>query len=107
MLEFIFGNVSAEKALFYLRLNGQGYAKAMARRLGCALTPLQAQLKRMERGGIVVSRSLGRTRLYQINPAYYYATELAALLDRALEAMPPTLRLRYEDRQRPRRAGKP
>ena len=107
MLEPIFGNVSAEKALFYLRLNGQGYAKAMAEKLGCALTPLQAQLKRLERGGLLASRALGRTRLYELNPTYFYSAELLALLDKALGAMPRELKLKYEERQRPRRAGKP
>jgi hypothetical protein len=107
MLEPIFGNASAEKALFYLRLNGQGYAKAMAAKLGCALTPLQAQLKRLERGGLLASRALGRTRLYQLNPAYFYAPELLALLDKALAAMPAEQKARFEARLRPRRAGKP
>jgi hypothetical protein len=107
MLESLFGNASAEKALFYLRRNRQGYAKAMAVQLDCALTPLQSQLKRLERGGLVVSRAMGRTRVYEINPSYYFRDELLAILDKGWAALPDNQRARYDQRLRPRRAGKP
>jgi len=107
MLKDLFGNRSAELALLYLRINGQGYAKGMAGKLGCALTPLQAQLKRLEKGGLLASRTAGRTRLYQLNPRYYFAAELGALLDKAVGALPAPRRRTFEERLRPRRAGKP
>jgi hypothetical protein len=66
------------------------------------------QLARLEEGGILVSRLLGRTRIYELNPRWFFHKELKALLEKALGALPPDeVKKHYRARQRPRRAGKP
>ncbi len=109
MLEGIFGNASAEKILLYLENYEEGYATAIARSFdGLSLHMAQRQLERFERAGALVSSLKGRTRLYTWNARYPFRKELRALLAKALVALPAAERKRYfEERRRPRRAGKP
>ena len=69
---------------------------------------MQQQLEKLEFGGVLVSRSAGRTRLYTLNPRYPFLDELKALLNKALTFYPEELR---EDltmnQRRPRRADRP
>ena len=108
MLEALFGNLNVERVLFYLLRNGQAYPRAMAQALGSTLSPIQKQLARLEAGGVVVSRLLGRTRVYQINPRYPFRKELEAFLEKAFQALPEGQAQKlYSARNRPRRQGKP
>lgn len=108
MLEALFGNQNVERVLFYLLNNGDAYPRALATSLGASLSPIQKQLQRLEDGGIVVSRSVGRTRVYQINPRWAFKAELEALLTKAFKALPESqVRGIYSRRSRPRRKGKP
>lgn len=99
MIEALVGNRSAEKVLFYLQAYGEGYASGMAAAFGVRLTSIQQQLRRLEDGDIVVSRLVGRTRLYQFNPRCHYLAELQQLLERALQALPKAERERYYGRR--------
>ncbi len=108
MLEALFGNQNVERILFYLFNNGSAYPRALASALGVSLSPIQKQLQRLEAGNIVVSRLVGRTRVYQINPGFVFKTELEALLAKAFKALPQAqVRGIYSRRSRPRRQGKP
>lgn len=108
MLVALVGNRTVERVLYFLSAYGEGYAAGMAAGLGIPLNGVQQQLRRLERGGVVVSRRLGRLRLYQLNPRWYFLPELRALLDKAVAALPAAERERdYRGRTRPRRAGKP
>lgn len=108
MFESLFGSVNKERVLFFLYARHQGYARDMARFFDCGLTPIQRQLEALERGGIVVSALIGRTRLYTFNPRYPLLSEVTALVEKALSFYPEEERNRIQmERQRPRRAGKP
>jgi DNA-binding transcriptional ArsR family regulator len=107
MLEGLFGNATAEKVLFFVALNRQGYAQEISTRLGVPLTSVQNQLRRLERGGVLVALVRGRMRLYELNPRYAVGAELEALLRRAFDLLPARERERYLVRRRPRGAGKP
>ena len=108
MLESLFGNVNVEKVLFYLQRFGQGYARGIALDLRVPPTPIQQQLRRLERGGVIVSRMAGRTRLYELNPAYPFRDVLGAFLKKAFQALPEAqVQKFYTRRTRPRRQGKP
>jgi hypothetical protein len=51
---------------------------------------------------------LGRTRLYELNPRWFFYKELKALLEKALAALPAEeVKRYYRARRRPRRPGKP
>src|SRR5258708_2897578 len=108
MLEALFGNQNIERVLFYLLRNGEAYPRAMAEGLGVTLSPIQKQLARLESGSVVVSRSVGRTRVYQINPRYPFKKELEVFLEKAFQALPEGQAKKiYIQRSRPRRQGKP
>jgi hypothetical protein len=108
LLAGLLGSESAEKALLYLRSYGSGYPRAIAATFDMPVSQVQRQLERFEREGVLVSRMIGRTRLYEWNPRYLFASELGALLDKAVSSLPDDYIQKYfRQRTRPRRMGKP
>ena len=108
MLEPIFGNSTAEKVLLYLLVHRQAYARELALAFRLSVSLVQKQLLRLERGGVLASHTVGRTRLFELDPRYPFIKELEALLRRALSFVPADQRPPYlPKRTRPRAAGKP
>ena len=108
MIEPILGSKNAERVLIYLLTRDTGYTREIARFWSADPDSIQKQLARFERGGILDSRSEGRTRIYRFNPRYSFLKELKALLSKALSFYPQdeqeTLLV---VRRRPRRKDKP
>jgi predicted transcriptional regulator len=108
MLEPLLGSRNKERILLYLRIRKEGYAREISRFFGTGLAPVQKQLERLENGGVLYSRSAGRTRLFGLNPRYPFSGNLRSLLDKALTFYPPEEREKLTmARTRPRRKGKP
>jgi DNA-binding MarR family transcriptional regulator len=108
MLEPILGSKNAERVLMFILARDQGYTREIARFSGADPDSVQKQLVRLELGGLLVSKSEGRTRLYRFNPRYSFLKELKALLNKALTFYPPDEQERLTVvRRRPRRKGKP
>jgi DNA-binding transcriptional ArsR family regulator len=107
MLEAIVGSAAAEKVLLYLQNYEQAYGREIATTFDLAQSQVQKQLVKLESGGVLVSRRIGRTRLYQWNPRNPLVPALRALLDSALESLPLADQQRFfRRRTRPRRSGK-
>ena len=108
MLEPILGSKIAERVLLFIFARDQGYTREIARFCGADPDSIQKQLARLELGGVLVSKTVGRTRLYRFNPRYSFLKELKALLNKALSFYPPDEQDRLlVVRRRPRRRGKP
>jgi predicted transcriptional regulator len=108
MLEVIFGSKNRERVLQYILAKGEGYAKEIADFYGTSIDPIQKQLEKLELGGVLVSRMVGRTRLFTFNPRYAFSEELKGLLAKARSYYPPEEIERLTmQRKRPRRKGKP
>jgi len=108
MLEPILNSVSRERVLIFLQARGSGYAREIARFYATALGPIQKQLEKLELGGVLVSKMVGRTRLFSFNPRYAFLDELHALLEKAISFYPPEEREKLlMNRRRPRRRAKP
>lgn len=110
MLENLFGNAVIEKILFFLLKNDKAYPSELSRILEVPLFSCQKALERLEKGGIVVNMTEGRTRIYQINPRYPLRKELIHFLEKAYSFLPEKLRKKHYEaptRKRPRRKGKP
>jgi len=108
MLEELFGSKNRERVLQYILANRQGYAKEIADFYGSSVDPIKKQLERMEEGSILVSQTVGRTRLFMFNPRYAFKDELVALLEKAKDFYRPEEQERLTNqRKRPRRTGKP
>ena len=102
-----FGGAARTRALLALQLLGSSYPRELSRVLGTPVAPVQRALRGLERDGLVAARTVGRTRLVTLNPAYFARRELAAYLERLADADQALQRAVTSLRRRPRRAGKP
>ena len=108
MLEGLFGTVNKEKVLLYVYAREEGYPREVAKYYGIDLKTIQNQFERLELGGVLYSRMVGRTRLYTFNPRFVFLNELKQILEKALSFYPEEERERLlVTRRRPRRKGKP
>ena len=108
MIESIVGSISCERVLTFLNAREEGYAREIATFYSSSLAPIQKQLDKLELGGVLVSCTAGRTRLYTFNPRYPLLSELSALLEKSISFYDEELKQRLLlNRRRPRRRGKP
>lgn len=108
MISNLFESALREKILLYLEECGDGYSRELAQNFEASLTAVQNQLRNMEDGGILVSRTVGKTRVYTLNPRYFLHQELKAMLRKMLDILPEQeIMSHYRPRKRPRRPGKP
>jgi len=107
MIEVILGSKNVERVLIYIYAREEGYAREIARFYETDLLPIQKQLDKLEAGGVLVSREVGKTRPYTFNPRYPFLNELKALLKKALSFYPEKERDELiMNRRRPRARGK-
>jgi len=102
-----FGSATRTRILLALRLMGSSYSRELARVLGTALNNVQGAMRSLEADGLVVGRAIGRTRLFELNPRFFAASELNALLDKLATADRGLQDTIAALRRRPRRTGKP
>ena len=108
MLKPLFGTENSERILIFLLTRNEGYAREIAQLFDTNLYAIQRQLDKLESGGVLVSRTAGRTRLYQFNPRYPFLNELKQLLEKALSFYPQAIRENLVmNRRRPRKRDKP
>lgn len=108
ILEAIFGNRTAANVLLFIENYESGYASKIAETYSSPVSVVQDQLRRLEAASVLVSRTVGRTRVFEFNPRNPSVTNLRKFLADELESLPASLTKRYfRERQRPRRAGKP
>jgi hypothetical protein len=107
-LEAVFGNRTAASVLLFLENYGSGHASRIAEVYGIPLYSVQKQLIKLETAGVLISRTVGRTRVFEFNPRNPMATRLREFLAAELKALPDSITAQYfRERQRPRRTGKP
>jgi hypothetical protein len=108
MLTPLFGTENSERVLLFLLTRTEGYGREIAQFFDTNLYAIQRQLDKLEAGGVLVSRTVGRTRLYQFNPRYPFLNELKQLLEKALSFYPEDARESLVmNRRRPRKRDKP
>lgn len=107
MIETLLGSKNAERVLMYIFAREEGYAREIAGFHGTDLKSIQLQLDKFEKNGVLVSRSVGRTRPYMFNLRYPFLNELKNLLEKALSFYPQEERDELiMNRRRPRARGK-
>ena len=108
MLEGIFGNKTAEKVLLHLFHYGEAHASAIAHDFEMALNPVRQQLNRFELAGVLVSKEMGRSRIYSFNPKSPLTRSVKELVEIAYNSISLKEREKiFQSRRRPRRKGKP
>jgi predicted transcriptional regulator len=106
-LDAILGSRSAAQVLLFLEAYGSGHALRIADTYAVSVSPIQRQMRRLERDGVLVSRMVGRTRLFEFNTRNPTVRNLRDFLEAELELIPEEeARAYYRQRQRPRRTGK-
>ncbi|SHF54934.1 MarR family protein [Microbulbifer donghaiensis] len=106
-LEALFGSRSAAQTLLFLQNYGEGHARRIADTFGVSHMAIQRQLRRLEADGILVSREVGRARVFTWNPRSATVKDLRKFLEAELERLPEEITRQYfRQRQRPRRSGK-
>lgn len=101
-----FGGSTRTRVLIALRLLETSYPQELAAVLDAPPSGVRKALRSLERDGLAAGRSVGRTRVYRINPAYFARNELRDYLARLAEADDELTRRIESLRRRPRPAGK-
>ena len=102
-----FGGGTRTRVLLALSLLVESYPRELARVLDAPLSGVQRALQSLEVDGITAGRSVGRTRVFQLDPRYFARDALKQYLRRLVE---PEVGLQKQVaalRRRPRRTGKP
>jgi hypothetical protein len=106
-LEVTFGGRGATLVMLYLQNYGSAHGSGVASTFELPVSVVQKQLQKFEAGGLLVSRMVGSTRLYEWNPRSQVAKSLRAFLQDYLDQLPrDQLEAYFRERRRPRRPGK-
>jgi len=113
-LETIFGSRTAAYVLLYIQSRGSAYATQVADTFDMRITAVQQQLRKFENEGVLVSYTVGRTRVFEFNPTGATVRNLQQFLSSELEFIASeksgipreVYRQYFSHRQRPRRTGK-
>lgn len=89
-----------------LRLLEESYPRELARILDAPPSGVLKALRSLELDGLVAGRSVGRTRLFRINPRYFALEDLNRYLWRLSEPEDDLREQISRLRRRPRRTGK-
>ena len=93
--------------MLFILAGNEGYPREIARVFKVDYRPIRNQLENLETGGVLISRSAGRTRLYSFYPRCPFLKELRALLEKVMIFCPDDLKERLlMNRRRPRRRDK-
>ena len=103
----LFGSPRRTEVLLMLALLGESYPAELTRLLGATKATILQILDALELEGVISSRQLGRTRRVALDPRYFAAKELRALLEKLATGQPKLQRIASSRRARPRRKGKP
>ncbi len=108
MLKEIFGNKTAACVLLHVYHHGEIHASGIANDLQVALSPVQNQLDRFERASVLVSKKVGRTRVYFFNMKSPLIKPFIEMIKIYYESLPITDHEKlFPTRRRPRVKGKP
>jgi len=108
LLPALFGSQSAAQVLLFLQNYGEGHARRIATTFDVPHMAIQRQLRRLEDAGVLVSRKVGNTRVFEWNPRSATVNDLRAFLEAELGRLPREVtEAHFRQRQRPRRTGKP
>jgi len=107
VLEAIFGSRPAAEVLLFLESYGSGHASRMAATYEVSVTGMQRQPRRLEVNGVLLGRTVGKTRVFEFNTRNPTVRNLRQFLAAELNLLPEAdVTAYYRQRQRPRRTGK-
>jgi len=102
----LLGSPRRTQVLVLLALLGESFPSELCRLLDAKKAAILYIVNGLEAEGIVASRPLGRTRRIELDPRYFAAKELRALLLKLAESDDRFQTAAARRRARPRRKGK-
>ena len=113
-METLFGSRSAAYTLLYIESYGSGYAAQIAQTFNLPQNAVKQQLNKFEADGILISYTVGRTRIFEFNSRGSTVQNLRQFLASELEylksdfsGLPSEVYQQcFQQRRRPRRSGK-
>lgn len=107
MLDKLFGNETLALILLNLYHYGEVYSSLIEKNTGIGSRAVLNQLNKMEEAGYFVSRVVGRTRLYELNPKNPVTKHLREIIKITYVNMPIKMKEKmFKERMRPRSKGK-
>ena len=108
MLEKILGSDTAMKIMFHLVHYGEIYPSAVAKDYQISLSGVQKQFERFEEAGILVSKLVGKTRVYFFNKKSPTVKPFMEFIKIYYDGLSLEDKEKiFVERRRPRRPGKP
>jgi len=108
MLDKVIGNKTAKNILIHVYHYGEIHASAIAQDYDMSLTAVLHQLDRLEDAGVLVSKVVGRSRLYQFNLKSPYTKPLKEMVKISYDTLPiEKKQMIFQSRRRPRQKRKP
>ncbi len=108
MLDKILGSETAMKIMLHLIHYVEIYPSAVSKDYKIALSAVQKQFARFEEAGVLVSKLVGKTRVYKFNMKSKVAKTFHDLVRLYYDGLSPSDKEQiFSERRRPRRAGKP
>ncbi|MEI8345847.1 MAG: winged helix-turn-helix domain-containing protein [Pseudomonadota bacterium] len=108
MLDKILGSDTAMKIMLHLIHYNEIYPSAVAKDYQIALSAVQKQFERYEDAGILLSKLVGKTRVYLFNKKSPVVSPFIALVKVYYDGLSLEDKEKiFSARRRPRRAGKP
>lgn len=101
-----FGSTTRTRVLVALRLLGSSFPRELARLLAVSPSLVLKALRSLERDGLVSGRTIGRSRVYTLDPRYFANEDLQRYLGRLSEADIEIRQRAAQLRRRPRWTGK-
>src|SRR6266581_8570410 len=80
-----FGGGTRTRVLLALSMLDESYPRELSRVLNAPLSGVQKALQSLEADGLVAGRSVGRTRVFQLDPRYFARDVLKQFLRRLCE----------------------
>lgn len=108
MLDKILGSEIAMKIMFHLVHYKEIYPSAVAKDYEITLSAVQKQFARFEEAGILVSKLVGKTRVYMFNQKSKVAKSFYEMVKLYYDGLSLSDKEKiFSTRRRPRRPGKP
>ena len=108
MLDKILGSETAMKIMLHLTHYGEIYPTAVASDYKIAVFGVQKQFQRFEDAGILVSKLVGKTRVYMFNKKMATVRPFIDLVNIYYNSIPlKDKQILFATRRRPHRPGKP
>lgn len=107
-IDKLFGSKTAARCLIFLSRYEECTSGEIAQVFKIDKPVVYLQLKKLEQANIIVSRMVGNTKLYSLNPRSGIKNELKALLEKYIDLNMPMEKYKsfYLIRRRPRKTGK-